>query len=298
MSPRSKRQVVAGRVNRTRVAEPSAGRETRIGATPPPTAMSESPERTRSWANSSTSTGAPDGEGSRTFPRKCGSRTSTVTVGEPASTKGVLIDPVANFACCAGCAAVPAIPLPMPPMTESTAPIPGSDESVAGSPPGGFTTMPKRPFSGSFLRLPPFRPGYRAATRVSANPRAEVGTVNEKGSDEACRGDLPRRWAESHSSTTPAVPSVWPPSCPPANQDTVTGAPAAAIARSFASDWSSPKSVSCRPCRSRVGAVMPESTEAGEDASRSVRSAASSCPPPTSFVYKVQSSAVKRPQAP
>ncbi len=64
--------------------------------------------------------------------------------------------------------------------------------------------------------------------------------------------------------------STSPPLCPPGYQLTATVVPFAAMARAFASAWSSPNSVSCWPCTSSVGAVMSPTTRAGEELARIV----------------------------
>ncbi|MCP9952889.1 hypothetical protein LUX33_33635 [Actinomadura madurae] len=127
--------------------------------------------------------------------------------------------------------------------SDPSAPSPGSAEIEVGDPPAGLKIVCSPPVSGSRAGAPE-RPGYRRVVASStttswvdeSSPPARV-TVNPSSAGAEVR--ISR--ASKKSRTSPSTRSVSgaPPSCPPWNQTTETGAPFAAMARALASAWSS-----------------------------------------------------------
>ena len=108
---------------------------------------------------------------------------------------------------------------------------------------------------------------------------------------------VPARWWSNQACIRSVVRwSGSPPSWPPANQLTATVPPPAAIWRAVASAWSRPKSVSCSPWTSSVGALMRPATLAGEARSKNDASAAGSRPVVMAATYPAHTSGTKRPQ--
>ncbi len=86
-----------------------------------------------------------------------------------------------------------------------------------------------------------------------------------------------------------------PPSCPPANQSTATGAPFAATACAIRSPWSSGNSESCCPCTTSVGALSCAATEDGLAAASIATASGSACPAVATRSYIRHSDSRNRP---